>query len=201
MVQGFYFIMLQYDHIQAFTARFVSSMQLYSKRRKTSHGALQRIFLRFDPLNRHRYKADTIGYNTACATLERITAPGHPPAHTRYQRHAGTLHRSAQPHTMQARRGQLLPCVDRWQVLTRCQQYRPGAPADVSASPPVKGQPGGGLDASHARRLAVWHRVIGQSGHSGTLHPAEQSSRSAAGSAEPLAAFAVSLFGLSPDSQ
>ena len=33
-----------------------------------------------------------------------------------------------------------------------------------------------GLDASHARRLEVWHRVSGQGGHSGTLHPAEQSS-------------------------
>lgn len=32
----------------------------------------------------------------------------------------------------------------RWQVLTRCQQYRPGAPAEGSASPPVQGQPGGG---------------------------------------------------------
>lgn len=33
----------------------------------------------------------------------------------------------------------------------------PGAPAEGSASPPVQGQPGGGLDASHARRLAIWH--------------------------------------------
>lgn len=45
--------------------------------------------------------------------------------------------------TMPARRGQLLPPVDRWQVLTRCQQYRPGAPAEGSASPPVQGHPGG----------------------------------------------------------
>ena len=59
-----------------------------------------------------------------------------------------------------------------------------------------------GLDASHARRLAVWHRVSGQGAPAGTLHPAEQSSgRDAAGGAEPLAATAVSLFGLSPDSQ
>lgn len=52
----------------------------------------------------------------------------------------------------------------------------PCAPAEKSASPPVQGQPG-------------------------TLHPAGQSnSRDAAGGAEPLAACAVSLFGLSPDS-
>lgn len=69
------------------------------------------------------------------------------------------------------------PCkpggVDRWQVLTHCQQYRPGAPAEGSASPPVQGQPGG----------------VGSS------------DRSAAGGAEPLAATAASFFGLLPDSQ
>lgn len=75
---------------------------------------------------------------------------------------------------MPARRGQRLPCADRWQVLTECQQYRPGAPAE---------------------------RVSGQGGQSGTLHPAGQSSgKGAAGSAEPLAATAAALFGLSPDS-
>ena len=57
----------------------------------------------------------------------------------------------------------------------------PGVPADGSASPPAQGQPGG---------------------QSGALHPAGQSSnKGAAGGAEPLAATAASLFGLSPDSQ
>ena len=32
----------------------------------------------------------------------------------------------------------------------------PCAPADGSTSPPVQGQPGGGFDASHARRLTIW---------------------------------------------
>lgn len=75
---------------------------------------------------------------------------------TRYQRHAG---RCTAQHSrpiiiryirvrpcygfMPARRGQLLPSVDCWQVLAACQQYRPGAPAEGSASPPVQGQPGG----------------------------------------------------------
>lgn len=73
--------------------------------------------------------------------------------------------------TMPARRGQLLPSADRWQVLHPMHLLR-GA-----ASPPAQGQPD-------------------------TLHPARQSSgRSTAGGAEPLAATAVSLFGLSPDSQ
>lgn len=71
-----------------------------------------------------------------------------PPAHTRYQRHARTLYSPAQPPyynkvykdaaATQARRGQLLPCVDRWQVLHLLRGQR--------------------LDASNARRLAVWHR-------------------------------------------
>ena len=34
-------------------------------------------FLRFAPFYRRRYKTDKIGYNAACATLERITAPQH----------------------------------------------------------------------------------------------------------------------------
>ena len=43
--------------------------------------------------------------------------------------------------------------------------------------------------------------VSSQGAPAGTLHPAGQSSsRSAAGGAEPLAACAAALFGLSPDS-
>ena len=51
--------------------------------------------------------------------------------------------------TMPAAAGLLLPCADRWQVLTRCQQYRHGAPSEGSAV---------------------------RAGRSGTLHPAGQSS-------------------------
>ena len=65
-------------HTSAFTTAFISSMQLYRPRRKTAHGALQKLFRRFVPLNCHRYKADTSGYNTVCATLERTHAPGRP---------------------------------------------------------------------------------------------------------------------------
>ena len=73
----------------------------------------------------------------------------------------------------------------------------PGTPAEGSTSPPAQGQPGG-----VSMLPTPWHRVSGQGGHSGTLHPAGQSSdRGTAGGAEPLAAPAASLFGLSPDSQ
>lgn len=82
--------------------------------------------------------------------------------------------------TMQARRGQLVPYADRWQVLTRCQQYRPGAPADGSTSPPVQGQPGGGFDASSARRLAIWHRPAVRA-HRVSLAPSTRRGSPAAG--------------------
>lgn len=78
MVQGFYFALLQYSHTQAFTARFVPSVQLYRPRRKTAHRALQGVPMRLHQFNRPRYQTNTSGYNTACATLERITAPGRP---------------------------------------------------------------------------------------------------------------------------
>ena len=169
-------------------------MQLYHPRRKTAHRSLQAIFLQFVPLSRPRYQTDTSGYNTTCATLERITAPGRPAPipdttatpdtvqvitacyYKRYIRVCPLLWIHARQcsisKTMPARRGQLLPYADRWQVLTRCQQYRPGAPAEGSASPPVHGQPGGGFDASRASRLDAWHRVSGQGTPVGTLYPA-----------------------------
>lgn len=46
-MQGFCFALLQYSPIQAFTARFVPFMQLYHKRNKTAHKALQGHFLLF----------------------------------------------------------------------------------------------------------------------------------------------------------
>ena len=88
-VQGFYFALLQYNPIQAFTACFVPSMKLYCPHRKTAHRALQALFLRFAPFYRRKYQTDTRGYNTVYTTLERITAPGCAPAHTRCQRNAG----------------------------------------------------------------------------------------------------------------
>ena len=83
---------------------------------------------------------------------------------------------------MPAAAGQLLPCVDRWQVLTRCQQYRPGAPAE-------------GVSVSTCTGSAVRAGSLAPSTRRGT--PA---AGGRAGGAEPLAATAASLFGLSPDS-
>ena len=47
MVQGFCFALLQYSHIQAFTARFVPSMQLYHQHSKAAHRALHWLFQLF----------------------------------------------------------------------------------------------------------------------------------------------------------
>ena len=77
-VQGFCFALLQYaspyKRLQRILCRQCS---LYRPRRKTVHRALQWLFLRLHPLNRRKYQTGTNGYNTACTTLERITAPQH----------------------------------------------------------------------------------------------------------------------------
>ena len=77
--RAFIFDRMQHSPIQAFTACFVPSMQLYRPRHKTAHRALQGLFLRLYPLSRPRYQTDTSGYNTICDTLERLPAPGRPP--------------------------------------------------------------------------------------------------------------------------
>lgn len=203
-VQGFYFARMQYSPIQAFTACFVPLMQLYRPRHKTARRALQWRFLRLHPFNRPRYQTDTSGYNTTCATLERLPAPGYAQpildttaasGRCTAQHRPPIIIRYIRGQTMPAWRGQLLPSADRWQVLhpahllrgQRLHLYRvsPAAsrcfprPAACSLAP---GQRSG---------RAFW-----------PLHPAGQSSsRGAAGGAEPLAATAASLFGLSPDNQ
>lgn len=114
------------------------------------------------------------------------------PAHNqRYQRHAGrrTGQRSRPIIIRYIRAQRCAPVIDPCQTVQHTADH--ASPAGVSAS----------TCTGSARRLAIWHRVSGQAGHSGTLHPAGQSSsRSAAGGAEPLAACAAALFGLSPDS-
>ena len=161
------------------------SCNLYRTRHKTAHGALQALFRLFAVF----YACYLAVYPAMLYSLQ--GAGGHTSAqsaytNTRYHRHTGRCTaQHSRPiiiryvrgcnisQTTQSRRGQLLPSADRWQVLTRCQQYRPGAPAEGSASQPVQGQPG-----TSTRR-----------------------GNPAAGGAEPLTAVAVSLFGLSPDSQ
>ena len=168
--------------------------QLYNQCHKTAHRALQWRFLRLHPLNRRKYKTGKSGYNAACATLERITAPGLPTAYTKIPPPRRTLYRPAQPpyynkvyKGARVRPYYIDPCQTVQHIADHaspagsapavCGSLASAAPAEGSAPPPAQGQPG-------------------------TIHPAGQSSgRGTAGGAEPLAATAVSLFGLSPDSQ
>ena len=167
-MQGFCFALLQCSPTQAFTAVFISSMQLYRPRYKTAHRALQALFLLFAIFYTYYPAAHSTmlcslrhagGHTGRCNASSAYQIP--PPRRAPYK--------SAQPHyynkvykgapllwiharqcnisqTMPARRGQLLPFADRWQVLHPAHLLR------KSAFPPIQGQPGGGLDASHA-----WH--------------------------------------------
>ena len=153
-VQGFYFAMLQ-----------------YSPRHKTAHRALQRLLLKFAPFCHRKYQTDTSGYNTACTTLERITAPQHLQRIPDTRRLMGRCTGQHRPPIIirYIRVRQCAPVMDPCQTAQHIADHAsparsapvacgslssatPGAPADGSASPPVQGQPGGGLDASHARR-------------------------------------------------
>ena len=162
-------------------------MQLYRPHRKTAHRALQWHFLRFVPFNRRRYQTDTSGYNTACDTLERITAPQrlqHIPDTTVAPRRYTGQH-SRPIIIMYIRVQRCAPVMDPCQTAQHIADHASGdgsvptvCGSLASAAPcaPAEGSARRGLDDSNARRLAVWHRVSDQGGRSGTLHPAGQSS-------------------------
>lgn len=160
-------------------------MQLYHPRPKTAHRALQRFFLRLHQFNRQRYQTDASGYNTTCATLEGIPAPGRAPpipdttatpGRCTGQRRPPIIIRYIRGQTMPAAAGQLLPCADHWQVLTRCQRYRPGAPAEGSASPPVNLARVSPAGVSMLPTPGGLQSGTGSAVKAGTLHPAGQSS-------------------------
>lgn len=149
-VQGFYFARMQYSPIQAFTARFVLLMQLYHQRHKTAHRVSQRLFLRLRPLDRPQYQTDTSGYNTICATLEGIHAPGRAQPISRYRRHSGTPCGSAQP-----------PIIIRYirgcrgaPVMDPCQTVQHTAD-HASRGAPVEGSARRGSPAAGARRGTI----------------------------------------------
>lgn len=133
---------------------------LYHPRYKTAHRDLQELFLRFLPFYHRRYQPRISGYNAACATLGRITAP------QRLQRIPDT---SATPDAVQVSTAAYYNKVYKgagvrllWIYARLCSR---------SQTMPARQ----GLDASRARRLAIWHRVSSQSAPAGTIHPAGQS--------------------------
>ena len=157
---------------------------LYHPRYKTEHRDLQGLFLRFLPFYHRRYQPRISGYNAACATLGRITAP------QRLQRIPDT---SATPDAVQVITAAYYNKVYKgagvrllWIHARRC---------NTSQTMPAR----------RGQRLHL-HRVSPAAfdlapGQPDTLHPAGQSSgKGTAGGAEPLAALAAVFFGLSPDS-
>lgn len=76
-VQGFYFFLLQYSQIQVFTTAFLPSMQFIQPTTQNSAQGFTGAFPEICPIPPPRYQTGKSGYNTTCATLERITAPQH----------------------------------------------------------------------------------------------------------------------------
>lgn len=142
---GFYFAPLQYSHIQAFTAAFLSSMQ----------------FMR--PKRQNRLQGFTVAFPLICSIpAHAIQQPHKPPIHrlrsagghtvkcctstnTRYHRHAGRC-------TGQRSR----PIIIRYTRARPCYESTPDGAADCRPCQP------GGVSVStctgSARRLAIWHR-------------------------------------------
>lgn len=129
------------------------------------------------PFNRQQYQTGTGGYNTSSATPERITAPKRPAPIPDTRRRAGRCTDQHSRHTIiryirmqwraacygsmpdgAARRRPFQPGGAAPTVCAPLASAAPSEPADGSSPPPVQGQPGGGFDASRARRLAIWHR-------------------------------------------
>lgn len=132
-MQGFYFALLQYSHIQAFTARFASSTQNY-----TTHAAKQctGLYRGFSCDLPHSTAANTRPTQAAIippaprwSVCQRPDALQHIPdtsatpdaAQHSTDRLFNNVYKGAEVpacyRSMPARRGQLPPCMDRWQVL------------------------------------------------------------------------------------
>ena len=124
-------------------------MQLYRPRSKTAHRALQALFLLFAQFYRHKYQTDTSGYCTTCATLKHLPAPGRPPAYTKISplRRDAVQANTDRPIIIMYIRGSGTPLL--WIYARQC-----------SISQTMQARRG--LNAPHAGRLAVWHRVNGQ---------------------------------------
>lgn len=120
-------------HTSAFTTAFISSMQLYRPRRKTAHGALQKLFRLFAAFFRccvAVYPAILHHLRHAGAYHSAVA----PPANTRYQRHAGR-------YTGQHSRPIIIRYIRARRLLLRIHARR----CSISQTMP-------------ARRLVIWHR-------------------------------------------
>ena len=205
-VRGFYFALMQCSHTQAFTACFVPSMQNYTahatKQRAGLYSGISCDCIRSTAHDSRPTHADIIPPAPRWRAYTRPKRLQHIPDTTATPGRCTGRHRPLiiimyiRGQTMPAAAGHLLPCADCWKVLTACQQHRPGAPAEgqpggVSMLPAPGGLRSGTGSAVNQGGAASWHTTPGG---------AVQRQGAGAGGAEPLAAPAASLFGLSPDS-
>ena len=174
-------------HTSVYSGFSAVHAKLYSKNAKTVYRTSQRRFRRFALFQRIQYSSHTSRLYTACATPDAAQLSTAVYYNNVYKG-APTAIDPCQ--TVQHTADHASPAGSAPIICGSLASNAPGAPAEGSASPPVQGQPG-----------SVSILLTPGGLQSGTLHPAGQSSsRGAAGGAEPLAALAAALFGLSPDS-
>lgn len=145
-------------HTSVYSGIYSVHAELYRPRHKTPCRALQALFPRFVPFYRRKYQTDTSGYNTTCATLERITMLQHLQHMPRW-----TLHRTAQPpyyNKVYIRVQMCPPVIDPCQTVQHIANH--ASPAASRCFP----------------RLAACDLapVSSQGVPNGTIHPAGQSS-------------------------
>lgn len=123
-------------HTSVYSA-FCAVRALYRTRYKTAHKALQGIFLQLCPLNSPRHQTDTSGYNTACATLERITASQHLQYIPDTRRHAGRYTgQHSRPIIIRYIRAQrCAPVIDPCQTVQHIADHASPAPSTRRGSP------------------------------------------------------------------
>lgn len=127
-------------------------------------------------------------YHTACATLDARTLcrPAQPPYYNKVYKGAAVRPAMDPCQTVQQIADHASPAGSAPAVCGSLASTAPGAPAEGSASPSAQGQPGG-------LRSGTGSAVRAHPPPGGTV---QQQGRGA----EPLAALAAALFGLSPDS-
>lgn len=141
-MQGFYFALLQYSHIQAFPAAFLPSMQFIPPQHQKRLQGFTVAFPLIRPIPAHTIQ------QTHKPPIHRLRhAGGHTvkcctSTNTRYHRHAGRCTGATCPPTiiMYIRVQRCAPVVDLCQAV---QQIADRASPAGSASPPVQSQPGG----------------------------------------------------------
>lgn len=187
-MQGFYFARMQYSPIQTFTARFTASMNYTAHATKRRTGLYRGFSCGCTHSTAHDTKPTQAAIIPPATRWRAYQRPDALNRYPRYHRHARTLHRPAQPPIIiRYIRARGAPVVDPYKTVQHIADHASGGGVSMLSTP-------GGLQSG-----------TGSAGRPDVLAPYTRrntpAARGTAGGAEPLAAFAASLFGLSPDSQ